>query len=226
MPQGGAEGEALSPTQPFPTHVPDLMPQRFTSDDMLDFPPLVGSPSCAAKLSGLRNDGLYTPPTIQGTLEFPMTGGGVNWGGVAFDPVNQILYANTSYAAHIIKLLPRAETEGFKVLVSDVGDGRAALYSKNSATSGDWSDPSYITGTAGPAGPYTEITIGPTTTLPAGSSATVTPVVIDADTVRLDFGLPKGADGSGTGDVVGPGWGPGGGAIRAIDRHEDAIERR
>jgi quinoprotein glucose dehydrogenase len=25
-----------------------------------------------------------------------MTGGGVNWGGVAFDPVNQILYANTS----------------------------------------------------------------------------------------------------------------------------------
>ena len=25
-----------------------------------------------------------------------MTGGGVNWGGAAFDPVNQILYANTS----------------------------------------------------------------------------------------------------------------------------------
>lgn len=100
-----------------------------------------------------------------------------------------------------------AQAEGFKVLVSDVGDGRAALYSKNSATSGDWSDPSYITGIAGPAGPYTEITIGPTTTLPAGSSATVTPVVIDADTVRLDFGLPKGADGSGTGDVVGPAGG-------------------
>ena len=27
-----------------------------------------------------------------------MTGGGVNWGGAAFDPVNQILYANTSRA--------------------------------------------------------------------------------------------------------------------------------
>jgi len=44
-----------------------------------------------------------------------MTGGGVNWGGVAFDPVNQILYANTSHAVHIVKLIPRAEAEGFKL---------------------------------------------------------------------------------------------------------------
>ena len=34
VPQGGAEGEMLSRTQPFPTHVPPLMPQRFTSDDL------------------------------------------------------------------------------------------------------------------------------------------------------------------------------------------------
>jgi quinoprotein glucose dehydrogenase len=62
----------------------------------------------------LRNDGLYTPPSTQGTLEFPMSGGGVNWGGAAFDPVNQIVIANTSYAVHIIKLIPRSEAEGFK----------------------------------------------------------------------------------------------------------------
>ena len=42
-----------------------------------------------------------------------MTGGGVNWGGAAFDPVNQILYANTSRAVHIVKLIPRAEAKGF-----------------------------------------------------------------------------------------------------------------
>jgi quinoprotein glucose dehydrogenase len=111
VPQGGAEGEVLSPTQPFPTHVPALTPQRFTADDIEDF---IGDSSCKAKLADLRNDGLFTPPTTQGTLEFPMTGGGVNWGGVAFDPVNQILYANTTNAVHIIKLMPRAETEGFK----------------------------------------------------------------------------------------------------------------
>ncbi len=41
-----------------------------------------------------------------------MTGGGVNWGGAAFDPVNQILYANTSRVIHIVKLLPRAAVSG------------------------------------------------------------------------------------------------------------------
>lgn len=41
---------------------------------------------------------------------------------------------------------------GFRVLVADIGDGRSALYIKNSATSGDWSVPYYITGPVGPAG--------------------------------------------------------------------------
>jgi quinoprotein glucose dehydrogenase len=109
VPQGAAEGDTLSPTQPFPTHVPPLMPQQFSSDDIFEFPPVIGSPSCREKLSGLRNDGLYTPPSTQGTLIFPMTGGGVNWGSAAFDPVHQILYANTSYAIHIVKLIPRAD---------------------------------------------------------------------------------------------------------------------
>jgi quinoprotein glucose dehydrogenase len=114
VPQGGAEGEQLSPTQPFPTHVPALMPQRFSSADVFDPFPGFGGSACAAQIEGLRNDGLYTPPSTQGTLVFPMTGGGVNWGGAAFDPVNQILYANTSYAVHIVKLIPRADTEGYK----------------------------------------------------------------------------------------------------------------
>lgn len=114
VPQGGAEGEMLSPTQPFPTHVPDLMPQRFAAEDEFKFLPIIGSPSCDAQLSGLRNDGLYTPPSTQGTVIFPMTGGGVNWGGAAFDPVNQILYANTSYVVHLVKLIPRAEAEALK----------------------------------------------------------------------------------------------------------------
>lgn len=40
----------------------------------------------------------------------------------------------------------------FRVLVADIGDGRSAVYIKESATSGDWSVPYYITGTVGPAG--------------------------------------------------------------------------
>src|SRR6478672_11808978 len=114
VPQGGAEGEQLSPTQPFPTHVPALMPQQFSSADIFGLFPRFGRSTCQEKLESLRNEGLYTPPSTQGTLEFPMTGGGVNWGSAAFDPVNQILYANTSYAVNIIRLMPRSEAEGFK----------------------------------------------------------------------------------------------------------------
>jgi quinoprotein glucose dehydrogenase len=113
VPQGGAEGEMLSPTQPFPTHVPALMSQRFSPDDIFNFLPIIGSPSCQAQLAPLRNEGLYTPPSTQGVLLFPMTGGGVNWGGAAFDPVNQILYANTTNAVHVVKLVPRAKVEGY-----------------------------------------------------------------------------------------------------------------
>ena len=47
VPQGGAEGEQLSPTQPFPTHVPALMPQSFSlADEFKPFPPIFGRPSC------------------------------------------------------------------------------------------------------------------------------------------------------------------------------------
>src|SRR3954469_16533810 len=113
VPQGGAEGEQLSPTQPFPTHVPVLLPQRISADDVFGIIPFRDRALCRAQVEAARNEGLYTPPSTQGTVLFPMTGGGVNWGGAAFDPVNQILYANTSRAINIVKLLPRAEANGF-----------------------------------------------------------------------------------------------------------------
>jgi quinoprotein glucose dehydrogenase len=114
VPQGGAEGEQLSPTQPFPTHVPPLLSQQISADDVFGLIPFWEREACRAQVASARNEGLYTPPSTQGTVVFPMTGGGVNWGGAAFDPVNQILYANVSRAIHIVKLLPRAAVaDGF-----------------------------------------------------------------------------------------------------------------
>lgn len=113
VPQGGADGEKLSPTQPFPTHVPALTPQAISADDTLSLWPSFGRSDCERQFLAARNEGLFTPPSTQGTLEFPMTGGGVNWGSAAFDPVNQILYANTTRAVHLIKLIPRTEAANF-----------------------------------------------------------------------------------------------------------------
>ncbi|UXR90929.1 hypothetical protein [Agrobacterium tumefaciens] len=74
-----------------------------------------------------------------------------------FSTINKAaLVQGVEYDAFVANLAGRAAyngaAAGFAVLVIDIGDGRSALYFKNSATSGDWSAPSYITGPAGPAG--------------------------------------------------------------------------
>lgn len=78
------------------------------------------------------------------------------------------------------------QTQGFTVLVSDMGDGRSAVFTKNSNTSADWSDAAYITGPVGPI-PDVEATVS---MLPPGSTATVTPTPITGG-IRLDFELPE-----------------------------------
>jgi quinoprotein glucose dehydrogenase len=129
VPQGGVEGEQLSPTQPFPTHVPVLLPQKFSADDIFKPIPIVGSPACEKQIAATRNDGLFTPPSTQGTLIYPMTGGGVNWGSAAFDPVSQILYVNTSRAIHIVRLIPRAEADAYTPPKGiELGQQRGAAY--------------------------------------------------------------------------------------------------
>jgi quinoprotein glucose dehydrogenase len=129
VPQGGAAGEQLSPTQPFPTHVPVLVPQTISPDDVFGLIPFRDRAVCREQLSAARNEGLYTPPSTQGTIIFPFTGGGVNWGGAAFDPVSQILYANTSRVVHIVKLISRADAVGFRAPPGhDFGPQRGAPF--------------------------------------------------------------------------------------------------
>jgi hypothetical protein len=118
------------------------------------------------------------------------------------------LVQGVTFDAEVPALVDRAsydrEAKGFRVLVSDIGNGRSAFFTKTSAAVADWSVPFYLSGEQGAAGPFTELTFGSVTTLPAGEPASATVVQIDADTVRLDLSLPKGADGEGGGDVAGP----------------------
>ena len=62
-----------------------------------------------------------------------MTGGGVNWGGVAFDPVNQVVYANTSRAVHIVTLIPRPQGDYKAPVGLDFGPQRGAPFAMTRA---------------------------------------------------------------------------------------------
>ncbi|HEY4956889.1 MAG TPA: pyrroloquinoline quinone-dependent dehydrogenase [Caldimonas sp.] len=107
VPQGGAPGESLAPTQTFPVDLPPLVPSTLRPEDAFGFT-FFDRDACRERIAALRNDGLYTPPSVQGTMIFPFTGGGVNWGGVAIDR-RGVVYVNTSRAAHAVRLIPRAE---------------------------------------------------------------------------------------------------------------------
>ena len=41
--------------------------------------------------AGARYEGMFTPQSVQGSLQFPGHSGGGNWGGAAFDPVSNLL---------------------------------------------------------------------------------------------------------------------------------------
>ncbi len=105
VPQGGAPGEVLSPTQPFPIAPHPLSPSRIRPSDAFGITPWDRN-ACRKKIAAARHDGLFTPPSLQGTLVYPFTGGGVNWGGLAFDPIHDVAYVNTSSALHLVTLIP------------------------------------------------------------------------------------------------------------------------
>jgi quinoprotein glucose dehydrogenase len=108
VPQNGVPGETLSPTQPFPTHPPPLHPLDLSVDDAFGFTP-VDRASCRRQIESLRWDGAFTPPSLRGSIQFPHSAGGMNWGGVAIDPKRAILYTNQTHIAMSVRLVPREE---------------------------------------------------------------------------------------------------------------------
>ena len=108
VPQGGPPGEKLSPTQPIPIAPAALSPSRIKPEDAMGLT-FWDRGKCRDAIAAARHDGLYTPPSLQGTLIYPFTGGGTNWGGLAFDAAHDIVYVNTSNIIHLVTLIRRGE---------------------------------------------------------------------------------------------------------------------
>ena len=113
VPQGGVPGEVLSPTQPFPVKPPALVPQEFTAADLWGMTPWERS-ACQKAYGGFRYGGIFTPPSFEGTIMWPSSAGGVNWGGVAVDPQARILVTNVIRLGHYAKVLPADEADGVR----------------------------------------------------------------------------------------------------------------
>jgi quinoprotein glucose dehydrogenase len=106
VPASDVPGEQAAPTQPFPTRPPPLVAHALPADAAWGFTPFDRG-WCRERIEKLRNQGIYTPPSLgEGSLMFPGNAGGSNWGGVAADPVRGLLVANVIQLPFVVSLLP------------------------------------------------------------------------------------------------------------------------
>ncbi len=106
VPKSDADGEEASPTQPFPLAPPPLVPQHLTAEDAWG-PTPEDRDACRADMEKLRSEGIFTPPSIAGTIAFPGNLGGMNWSSGAFDPGHQTFVTNVDILPMEVHLIPR-----------------------------------------------------------------------------------------------------------------------
>lgn len=108
VPASDVAGEEAWPTQPFPTMPPPIVPSQLKPDDAFGVDD-TDRAACKSLVASLRHDGMFTPPSIRGTLQVPGNIGGMHWGGMSYDPLHHIIVANTNRLAAMVRLIPRAD---------------------------------------------------------------------------------------------------------------------
>jgi quinoprotein glucose dehydrogenase len=102
-PKSDIPGEETSPTQPTGiSTVPEgLKPSDAfgTTDEDRKW--------CEDRIRASRSEGIFTPPSLQGTLVYPGNAGGVNWSSSSFDPQRHLLIMNTNHLAMWVRLIER-----------------------------------------------------------------------------------------------------------------------
>jgi quinoprotein glucose dehydrogenase len=122
VPKSDVPGEVASPTQPFPRKPAPITGQKMTVDDAWGIDD--GDRKwCRDEVSKLRTEGIFTPPSLTGTLEIPGNIGGMNWGGFAYDPTRDLLVLPNNHIATEVRLIPRASYEEMRNSSSRKLDG-------------------------------------------------------------------------------------------------------
>ncbi len=98
VPKSDVPGESASPAQPFPVS------GVFTEQHFVPRPGW-----CTEEFRKLRYEGIFTPPSLQGSLVFPGNVGGANWGSGAYDAERGLLFVAANRLATAVRLIPRAK---------------------------------------------------------------------------------------------------------------------
>jgi quinoprotein glucose dehydrogenase len=113
VPKSDVPGEEAAPTQPFPSLPASLVPQTLTADEAWGATE-ADRQWCKDQIAGLRSEGIFTPPSLRGSLVVPGNVGGLHWGGVAFASEQGLLIAPTNRLAAVVRLVPQAEVDAYR----------------------------------------------------------------------------------------------------------------
>jgi quinoprotein glucose dehydrogenase len=114
VPASDVPGETSAPTQPFPTHPPPLIDDVLGPDAAWGIVPWERS-ACRERLEAVRSGPIFTPPSLEGTLQHPGVAGGSNWGGLAVDRERGLLVLNLNRMPTLQRVVPRGEEEAIPV---------------------------------------------------------------------------------------------------------------
>jgi len=108
VPRSGVPGERESKSQPMALLPRPLARQGLAPEDVWGITP-IDRAACLARVRALRNDGFFTPPSEQGSVQMPWAGGGSNWGGMGYDPRSHLAILNGMNIAGFVRLFPASE---------------------------------------------------------------------------------------------------------------------
>jgi quinoprotein glucose dehydrogenase len=107
VPRASVEGEEISLTQTFPILPPPLHPLTLNADDVWGLDE-AHEAECRSQIEGLLNQGIYTPPSLQGSIAYPGFLGGMNWGSMAYDEERSLLVTGVNRLPLWVRLTPRS----------------------------------------------------------------------------------------------------------------------
>jgi quinoprotein glucose dehydrogenase len=111
VPQSDVPGEVTSPTQPIPTLPPPFARQSFTEKDINPYLTSEEQAAVREQLKSSRNEGVFTPPSMKGSVELPGHNGGANWGSSAVNPTKGTFYIVSKELPTFLRILaPGAPT--------------------------------------------------------------------------------------------------------------------
>jgi quinoprotein glucose dehydrogenase len=112
VPQTDVPGEWTSPTQPFPTRPAPFAKQSFTEEDINPYLPKETQDDVRARLRSYRNEGMFTPPSFEGSVSMPGHNGGANFGTSAVDPDRGEFYVVHKSLPTILRITMPAPPRG------------------------------------------------------------------------------------------------------------------